>query len=380
MRLFLLSLRRHLSLIWQALTSPFIDRRRPGGTLLVLFALPVFLVWQLLHGLGWLLDEILFRGYRKVDVKEPLFVLGPPRSGTTHLHHVLAMDDNTTTFRAWECLFGLSVCGRKLCLGLMRLDKLIGRPVGRLIDWAGVRLLKSMDDIHPLALDAPEEDFLCLTPVAACFLLIVPFPRSSWLWRVARFDTALPDKEKRALMAYYRACIQKHLYTFGPDKQFLSKNASFTGMAQALLDEFPDARIFATSRDPMATVPSQLSSLQPAMALCGFPKISETMRDELTNLLRFYYEHLADVVAANPGRIAIIENSRLRDSLAESVKEAADRTGLALRSTFIEKLEAMSNESRKHRSGHKYRLEDFALSDELIRSKFATVYARYEFP
>ena len=31
----------------------------------------------------WLVDEILFRGYRNIEIKAPVFIVGQPRSGTT---------------------------------------------------------------------------------------------------------------------------------------------------------------------------------------------------------------------------------------------------------------------------------------------------------
>ena len=107
LRLFLKSLARYLALFVQAASSPFREQRRPLGFVLLVAAFPLFVLLQLVHWLSMLLDDVLFRGYRDIEVREPIFVLGPPRSGTTHLHHVLSADTGTTTFRTWECLFGL---------------------------------------------------------------------------------------------------------------------------------------------------------------------------------------------------------------------------------------------------------------------------------
>ena len=248
MYLFFLTLWRYILLAAHALAAPFERYRRLGGAVLVILGLPVFFAWQALNWLGLLLDEVFFRGYRRIEIHRPLFVVGPPRTGTTHLHHVLSTGPETTTFRTWECLFGVSVTGRYACLGLGKLR---------------------LDEIHPVRMDDPEEDFLALLPPLACFLIVVPLPRARWLWRLARFDRDVGPAERRALLSYYRRAIQRHLYVFGDDKTFLSKNASFAGMTQSLLDEFPDARIIATVRDPLKVVPSQLSSLRPALELCG---------------------------------------------------------------------------------------------------------------
>ena len=379
MTLFLKSLRRYLALLLQLVASPRRDGRRLVGFLLLLGAIPLVVAVQLLHWLAFLLDEIFYRGYRDVPVREPLFVLGPPRTGTTHLHHVLSADPNTTTFRTWECLFGLSVSLRKLLLALGRVDRALGRPAGRLGSWLGRRLTGSMEDIHPVGLDDPEEDFLCLLPLAACFLLVVPFPRAAWLWDIARFDSALDEDEKRELLGWYRRCIQKHLYVFGADKRFLSKNASFSGMAEALLIEFPDARILFTSRDPLAAVPSQLSSLRPALGACGFAEYPDALRDGLVDLLLYYYEHLYEVAANNPDRMVLLYNHDLRNDLAATVVASLNSVGLDVDDDFNDRLLIMSARSRQHTSDHRYSAEQFGLSDELIASHFERVYALYDF-
>ncbi len=377
--LFLKSLRRYLVLLLQLVASMGRGHRRLTGFLLVLGLFPFAFALQLLHWLTLLLDELFYRGYRNVAVREPLFVLGPPRSGTTHLHHVLSADPETTTFRTWECLFALSVSSRKFLLGLARLDRALGRPVQRMGSWLGRRLLTSMDDIHPVGLNDPEEDFLCLMPLAACFLLLVPFPRAAWLWKIARFDTDLDDDEKSELLKWYRRCIQKHLYVFGTEKRFLSKNASFSGMAEGLLSEFPDARILYTVRDPRAVVPSQLSSLRPALAACGFREYPEEFKSDLVELLRFYYEHLADVAVTSPGRMAVLYNDDLRNDLAASVVASLESIGLAVDDGFRDRLLILSAASRRHTSGHHYTIEEFGLTDDMIASQFERVYELYRF-
>src|SRR6056297_1667917 len=132
LRLFASSLYLSVRLWLAVLASPVREGRSVGGALLVALAWPGFVVLQLLHWLGFVLDDVFFRCWRDAEVREPLFVLGPPRSGTTHLHQVLSQDPETTTFQLWECLFGVSVVGRRLALAFAQLDKKMGRPVVRL--------------------------------------------------------------------------------------------------------------------------------------------------------------------------------------------------------------------------------------------------------
>jgi len=379
MYLFFLSLWRSLLLAAHALATPFEKGRRLSGALLIIVSLPVFLAWQALHWLGMLLDEIFFRGYRKVEIREPLFVVGPPRTGTTHLHHVLSSDPQTTTFRTWECLFGLSVTARYVALGLARGHRMLGSPFNRVGRWLGQKAVGDLEDIHPIRMTDPEEDFLALMPALACFLIAVPLPRAYWLWRLARFDTHVGRAERTALLAYYRRAIQRHLYVFGEDKRFLSKNASFAGMTDGLLEAFPDARIIATLRDPLSVAPSQLSSLRPALSLCGYREIPERLRDDLLRLLEYYFMNLKRSAAGHPRRIAFIENTALRDALAVSVRRALDELGLPVSADLDRRLEETAAATATKVSKHRYTLGEFGLTENVIRSRFAPVYASFRF-
>jgi len=377
--LFSASLRRYLSLVGQLLLSIANGRRHPVAGLLMLLAFPLFVAWQLLHWLGFLLDEILFPGYRDLPVNRPVFIVGPPRSGTTHLHKVLALDEQYTTFATWECLLGLSITARKLCSGLATADRALGRPVARLSGWLGGLLFAGMEDVHPLSLAGPEEDFLVLMPLPACFLLAIPFPDADWLWRTAKCDQELAPDARDALMDYYRLCIQKHLYIAGKHKIFLSKNASFSGSTEALLRAFPDAAILVCTRDPLATVPSQLSSVAPARGLFGYGEPDREFRERMIDLLQHYYLHLADVLDRHPHRCALLHNHALRDSLAAAVCGALTSVGRQASPGFVEQLEAEAAKSREFVSRHRYTLEEFGLDTDLIRSRFAPVYRRYNF-
>ncbi len=378
MNLFPSAVARAIRLWGSAMVSPFTEGRRAWGAVLVVIAWPLFVGLQLLHAIGFLLDDLFFRGWRRVEIRQPVFVVGPPRSGTTHLHHVLSADERFTTFRTWECLFGLSVTARKLLRGAASVDRAIGRPLGRLGAWVGRRMLADMDEVHPFALDAPEEDFLALMPVMQCFILVAVFPAAPWLWRVARLDRQ-PEAARRAWARYYRNCVRRHLHAAGPDARFLSKNASFTGSLETLLEAFPDAVLLGCSRDPVKTVPSQLSSLEPGLRAVGFADVSDGLRDRLTDLLRFYYLHQAEVAERHPSRVALLDNHALRDRLAESVTAAFEQLGLEMTPQFAASLEDASHASRGFSSGHRYALADYGLDEESLRGEFGPVYARYRF-
>jgi hypothetical protein len=181
--------------------------------------------------------------------------------------------------------------------------------------------------------------------------------------------------QRRRLLRFYRICVQKHLYANGPEKRFLSKNASFSGSPEALIETFPDARFLVCDRDPLSTVPSQLSSLEPAFRLSGFDGIPDAVRHRFVELMAFYYGHLERFARAHPSQTVVVDNADLHERLAETVVAAYAHLGLPLGAEFVSSLQDADQQSRSYRSQHAYRLADYGLSKDDIRSRFSGVCA-----
>ncbi|WPL16866.1 hypothetical protein Thiowin_01842 [Thiorhodovibrio winogradskyi] len=381
LKLFFLTAKRFASLAIQSFgRHPAIDggsawlrlRRR----LVMIGFLPFLALVLAIHWLGFLLDEIFFRGYRKIPIREPLFVLGVPRSGTTNLHRVLARDAQFTTFSTWESLFALSVSARKFWLGLARLDRSLGGYLARALGWLEQHGFAAMDDVHPMTLNAPEEDYFALLPILSCFILVLPFPFHERLWDMGQFDRRIPVDEQQAILAYYRRCLQKHLYVHGPDKRLLSKNAAFAPLAGGLSRTFTDARFLICLREPERTLPSQLSSIGSGLAFFGTPARSPWVRDQFIEQLRFYYLNLAAQLGSTPPeRCVWVSMKALRETLDSTLSDAYRQLGLPLSDGFAAILAQESEASRHYRSGHNYALAHFGLDAAELARAFADVRA-----
>lgn len=376
LRLFLVSLKRLLHWSLRILfPGSGGGRSSPRRMLAMALFVPVFALLQGLHWLGFLLDELLFRNYRQVDIREPVFIVGVPRSGTTHLHRVLARDPQYTTFSTWECLLAPSVVEKRLWLGAGRIDRSLGRPLGRLLGWLPHHVLGAFDDVHPMRLEAPEEDYLTLLPVLASFILVLPFPGAEFLWHMGRFDRDMPPREGNLLLDYYRRCLQKHLYVFGADKRLLSKNAAFAPLAHNLARNFPDARWVVCVREPEAATASLQSSLGPGLRFFDSLSVTPDLRRKLTNQLAFAYQNLlrlAEQMASD--RCACIQMTSLMKDLVGTVGTIYRRLGLRLHEDFSGHLEMEAVTARGYRSRHRYRLEEFGLSADTVHQQMGASY------
>jgi len=355
-------------------TGPWTLRRLAA---LIVFV-PAFLLLQALHWIGLLLDEVLFRGYRDVEVTEPLFVVGLPRSGTSFVQRALADDDRFTTLRLWELLLAPSVTERKAWLALGTVDGWLGRPLGRLVRAFEGVAFRWMDEVHPVSLDAPEEDYFLLLPIFACFLLVVPFPYHSALWKLTRFDR-LPAAERSSILAFYGACVQRHLYVVGPEKRLLSKNPSFTSMVGSLARAFPDARFLCCVRDPLRAVPSLLSSMRTGAAIFGWDPADPPLRDRFVEMMEGYADHAVATLDELPeDRRAFLPLGRLREDLEGRVSALYRRFGWELPDAFRDALRRRAERARSHRSRHGYSLDEFGLEPGDLSSRFRPLLRRFE--
>ena len=347
---------------------------------LLLLLVPLFLLLQMIHWVGFLLDEILFRGFRKVEIREPLHIVGLPRSGTTFLHRVFARDTaRFTTTRLWELLLAPSITERRFWLALGAVNRFLGKPFNRLGRWGERAGLGWLDVIHEVSLDDPEEDYFLLLPVFACFLLVVPFPYHEAIWKLSRFDE-LPDGERSRIMAFYRSALQRHLYVTGPQKQLLSKNPSFTPFLRSLRETFPDGKVLCCVRDPVEVVPSLLSSIRAGAELFGYPVTEPKVKDRFLSMLEFFAKHALSSLDSIPeSQHAFVPLKEMRKDVKGFVLEVYRRFGWEADPEFQERLEEDSHRGKGYKSRHSYSLEEFDLQAGEVQSLFPELNARFGF-
>lgn len=368
------------------LAVPSLSAWRPWTArrmLALALVLPALLALQLVHWVGFLLDEVLFRGYRRIEIEEPLFVVGLPRSGTSFLQRVLALDERRTTMRLWQLVLAPSVTERRFYGALIRIDSAVGAPGRRALGWLGRRVTGWMDDVHPVSLTEPEEDFLLLLPAFACFLLVLVFPLHPQVWSLVDID-GWEAADRRRLMSFYRSCLQRHLYAEragrGGTTTLLSKNPSFTGAVFALAEAFPGSRFACCVRDPREGVPSQLSAVDDGLRLFGTRADHPEIRDRFLGMMEHYASHAIRAGDDLPeDRWVFVRQPDLRADLLRVVEDAYVRFGWTMTTEFRERVAAVAKQSRAHRSTHSYSADALGLSGSELETRFQPFMARFDF-
>jgi omega-hydroxy-beta-dihydromenaquinone-9 sulfotransferase len=340
----------------------------------VLFGIFLSLVF-----LGRALDNIFFPGFRRQPVKQPVFIIAPPRSGTTLVQNLFCLDEGHFCYlKMYQTIFPC-VCAQKFIKAIVRVDSWLGSPLIKLMEWCEKKWFGGWDEMHKMRLNQPEEDdalFLYAFASEAIFLL---FPFVEELWQ-AGFPDALPPDDRRKLMHYYRSCLQRHLYTNGPDKTLLSKATQSSGTLESLLEEFPDAKFVTIVRHPYRSVASHVSLFVPVWHAHS-PDIASDgpVAKSYAKLAVAWYKHLyAFRNKVKPENYYCIDYRDLVKDPSETITNVYNHFEWPVTDAFRDRLAKASQRQREFKSKHEYTLAEFGLSREWIQEELGEILDAYK--
>lgn len=310
-----------------------------------------------------LLDEVFFRTYCKLEIKAPVFILGPPRSGTTHMHRVLAEScEDYSISAAWEVLLAPSILQKKFYYLLIKLDRTWGRPLARSFQFVEIRLLKPYLETHPGSLRDPEEDYFYLSSFLRCTGWVLPFPHWKGIRRLMPGNPEMSNEHRRRSLVLYKRCLQKQLYVHGVERTILSKNASFSSWIDLLPEFFPEARFVICMRSPSETVPSMLSTADEAMKSFFAEGQKGKLHPLLLKTMQAHYQVLFECGGKlDPDYGVVVGNQEMKTELDQVCRILKDRLGLPFSDSFLDRLPSLVEKSKAHKSVHRYRIEAYDL-------------------
>jgi len=351
------------------------ERQRRGLMKLLLLIVPLR---ALAHAVFFFLDGILFPGLWRVKVKAPVFVVGHARSGTTLAHRLLCGDERFSTFRYYELMLP-SLTEKKLVRAGAWLDRTLlgGRLEKRLQAWEA-RKFGPTQHIHKMGLAIPEEDDLIFQSSCASGFWMTKLP---YLGELDFFHVdRRPAASRRRLMGYYRECVRRQLYLNGADKIHISKNPTWCGRVETLIEIFPDARFVVPYRNPYETIPSLLKLMHVSWKRGGNmdqAKIRESTR-VMTDLSYEHYVLPEEVLARHPAtRRAIIDYRELVSAPRATIEKVYADLGIAMTPQMSAFLAAEEARARKHETEHRYSLGEFGLEQQEIRRRLAPLFERF---
>jgi hypothetical protein len=288
-----------------------------------------------------------------------LVVMGLPRTGTTALHQILAADPDFQWIPAW-----LAPRPRPR----PRRDLWAADPDYRARVQAWEQ--RGPNPLHDIGPDDPEE---CLQVMHQSFVSM------TWV-----SSLPVPDYHEWFIQQDERPSYRRYvdnLKLIGadrPDAPWVLKNPSHTFGLAAMLDEFPDAVFVHIFRDPAETIVSGCSLI----ASMGLDEGTFTAPELGAHRLRIWSlaaDRMAAARAAAPDRIFIdVDYSAFVRDPVSSVAEIYRALQRPLSAEAEMAMRRWLVERPKDRLGaHRYRAEDFGLTEGQIRARMGAYIERY---
>lgn len=347
----------------------------PRRALVVVAFCVLFPVVELWVWAGLLADEVFFRGYRARRVKAPVFIVGNFRSGTTFLHRLLAQDTGQfCTMKMWEILFAPSVISRRVVGMIDRLQRLAGKVLGRWVakieaGWARKNVT------HKVSLNEPEEDDYLLMHIFSTLTVGLASGLTRLAAPFAHFDQQIPAEERRRIMDFYLACVQRHLHAVNDGLHYLAKNPALTPKLGSVFETFPDAKVIVLVRDAAETLASTASMMQITWSAVGAGGIDDPRREFLLSTAAHWYRY-PRVIAKDAKEVVFVKYENLVANPEKTVREIYERLGFVVTEEFARILAVETSKARGYSSRHSHSLAAAGIDEKRVAEEFTGLAGR----
>lgn len=309
-------------------------------------------------------DRKRLPGLAEGEIRNPIFVIGLSRSGTTFMHHMLSQDPEHRSPQTWEVRLPSPPPEAATYETDPRIQKVqdIYREVGFLD--------QEIQEVHPTGAQRYEEcPYMHAYAFASC-----DFPA---YWHIpSYFEHAYAHADMKKVYQLQKSFMQ-HLQYRHPGKRWELKSPGHMPYLEDLISVFPDALFVNCIRDPVKVV----ASLSNAVARIrkrysdDLPAPTDAVMEELTNnayiankALEFFERH--------PERKDCIFHAQFVDVQADPLgvlKQIYAHFGLPLTSDREQVIADWLRADRAAHSAtgtHSYGIDDFGLDAAVVDEHF----------
>jgi hypothetical protein len=349
-------------------------------------------------------------------IAAPVFIIGLPRTGTTHLHGLISQDAANRAPLTWEVMYPAA---SRSPAGIERARS----QTGARLDWAD-RLAPEFMRIHPIAPDLPQE---CIAITAQVFMSI----QFHTTHDVPSYQDWLEGASQRLAFDFHHRFLQ-HLQAkttamdggrpgnagrdfrptamdggrpgnagrdfrptamdgesaanagaiCGAGTRWVLKAPGHLFALKGLLERYPDARIVHTHRDPlrvMASMASHATVLRRAFSDKADPfKIAADWADRWARALD---EFLAVRNRSPEAQFLDVGFESIESDPLGTVERVYDFLGWPLTTEARNAMQSFLAANPKNKHGvHSYTLEEFGLSRATLTERFRSYCERFRIP
>jgi hypothetical protein len=303
-------------------------------------------------------------------IAAPLFVVGPPRTGTTILLELLALDSSLRAPLAWEALHPLPEAADPVSDRATRLR----RSECEQEFWSDVQ--PEFMTMHELASDLPCEcvHFLAYDFAGPHWSMLYDTPTFTG-WQLENVDASLTR-----VYRLHRRMLQTFQHGSEPRRWLLKSPGHLQTLAQVFA-EYPDAKVIHTHRDPRKFIASLVSLL----AVLRFTRSDAVDIATLGPLMELTYQMFLEQVIEQRDSGAIpasqIVDSHFLDLMADPVatlRKLYEQLELEWPAGHDRTVRDYLAAKPKGRHGeHRYDFDEVGLNEDSVRATFTRYVDHY---
>ncbi len=307
-------------------------------------------------------------GWDAAPITAPIVITGVPRTGTTALHKLLAVDPQFQGLQTW----------------------LTGAPQPRppRATWeANPRFQRSVAELEARHREKPAA--LAAHAMAAeevdecCLILRQGFVSNLFTcgWSAQSYDLWRREQSEAHCYAHFEQVLRL-VGSNEPDKRWLLKNPGHVENLDALFTQFPDAKVIHTHRDPVKAIPSLCALLIGNHALFEEGRMEERawqMGLAETEKWARAIRRAEPVRAAHKDQVLDVIHTDFHGDPMGTVERIYAFCGLELANDVRADMAVRIEEKPELAHGpHRYALEDFGLTAGLVREVFGDYVERFD--
>jgi len=298
--------------------------------------------------------------------KDPVFILGHWRSGTTHLHNLLSQDPQFGWLSFYQANMPLNMLGKKVAIGRFVMKQSLPKTRG-------------FDNVS-IGLDTPQEDDLAmanLNPISEFKTYYFPREAKRHFSESVFFD-GLSKKAMGEFTNAYLLLLRKLDYYHG-GKQLLLKNPASTGRIPFLLQHFPNAKFIHIVRNPFKVFTSSARRYLGALPAFSWHDFRDFEIDD--HVLEFYEQlmsaYLTDRESIPPENLVEIRFEDLTSNPLEEIGRAYQQFNLPGQETALERVHSYLEAHRDYQKNtHQISSEQVSA----IRDRWQFAFDEWNYP
>ena len=250
--------------------------------------------------------------------KDPIFIIGHWRSGTTYLQNILSRDPqfgwcdpvSTTTFSISNLLRG---------------------PLTK-IESGALKTARPMDNME-YKIDLPIEDTFALATISPHSIIhMIAFPVHYKRYIPGAFVSDLTQKEQSDWKKTYSYIINK-LSLYHQGKQLILKSPDNTAHMTQLLELYPESKFVNIHRDPYTTVMSTIHMFKKQMEIIRLSPLPEgdldvILEDTIVYIFKRMYSELFELEESLGDRMITISYKELSQTPYKCVETIYSKLGI----------------------------------------------------